>query len=110
VLLYSTYLGNNGGDRANGIALDGSGNAYVTGYTFSTNFPTTSPLQGSNAGGNDVFVTKINAAGSARVYSTYLGGSGHDYGYGIAVDGLGNAYVAGSTNSTDFPTMNPLQS
>ena len=78
--MYSTYLGGSGDDFGHGIAVDGSGNAYVTGYTNSTNFPTTNPLQASNGGGTDAFVTKINAAGSARVYSTYLGGSGDDVG------------------------------
>jgi len=109
ILLYSTYLGNSAGDRANSVAIDGAGNAYVTGLTPSMNFPTVNALQGANAGGNDMFVTKINAAGSARVYSTYLGGTGQDVGNGIAVDSVGNAYVSGSTSSFNFPTMNPLQ-
>jgi len=109
VFLYSTYLGGSSGDIGQGIAVDGAGNAYVTGYTFSTNFPTTNPVQAGNGGGNDVFVTKINAAGSARVYSTYLGGTGTDIGNAIAVDGSGNAYVTGYTTSTDFPTAKPLQ-
>jgi hypothetical protein len=109
VLVYSTYLGGSGADFGNGIAVDGSGNAYVTGFTNSTNFPTANPLQTSNAGSNDVIVTKINAAGSALVYSTYLGGSGDDGGSGIAVDGSGNAFVTGTTYSTNFPTANPLQ-
>ena len=79
-LVYSTYLGGSGNDYGNGIAVDGSGNAYVTGSTESTNFPTANPLQASNGGSSDAFVTKINAAGSALVYSTYLGGSGSDVG------------------------------
>jgi Beta-propeller repeat len=107
--VYSTYLGGSGSDLGQGIAVDGAGNAFVTGYTSSTNFPTTSPLQVSNGGSLDAFVTKINAAGSARVYSTYLGGSGDDEGFGIAVDGSGNAYVTGPTGSTNFPTTNPIQ-
>jgi beta-propeller repeat-containing protein len=108
--VYSTYLGGSGFDRGGGIAVDGSGNAYVTGSTNSTNFPTTDPIQASYGGGNgDAFVTKINAAGSALVYSTYLGGGGFDDGSGIAVDGSGNAYVTGGTGSTNFPTANPLQ-
>jgi hypothetical protein len=109
VLVYSTYLGGSGNDQGNGIAVDGAGNAYVTGTTASTNFPTTNPLQASNGGVGDAFVTKINAAGSALVYSTYLGGSGNDEGRGIAVDGAGNAYVTGTTTSTNFPTASPLQ-
>ena len=95
--------------KAYGIAVDGSGNAYVAGYTNSTNFPTVNPLQPANGGDFDAFVTKLNPTGSALVYSTYLGGSVTDYGLGIAADSSGNAYVAGYTNSTNFPTVNPLQ-
>src|SRR5579872_6189580 len=109
VLLYSSYLGGSALDQAFGIAVDGSGAAYVTGATASTNFPTTNALQPSNAGANVAFVTKINATGSALVYSTYLGGSGTDVGIGIAVDGTGAVYVTGSTQSTNFPTQLPLQ-
>lgn len=110
VLSYSTYLGGEGSEFGLGIAVDGSGNAYVAGFTDSPNFPTASPLQSANNGSVDVFVSKFNATGSALIYSTYLGGSGDDSDYGIGVDGSGNAYVAGSTDSTDFPTVNPLQS
>jgi hypothetical protein len=108
-LVYSTYLGGSAGDVGDGIAMDASGNAYVTGYTFSANFPTANPLQAANGGSSDAFVAKLNAAGSALVYSTYLGGSGDDEGVGIAVDASGNAYVMGDTTSTNFPTANPLQ-
>ena len=108
-IVYSTYLGGSGDDEGYGIAVDSSGNAYVTGTTNSTDFPTMNPLQASNAGGYDAFVSKLNASGSAIVYSTYLGGSGNDNGFGIAVDSSGNAYVTGATETTDFPTMNPLQ-
>jgi plastocyanin len=108
-LVYSTYLGGSGGDQGQGIAVDASGSAYVTGLTSSTNFPTANPLQAANGGANDAFVAKLNTAGSALVYSTYLGGSGDDFGDGIAVDALGNAYVTGLTGSTNFPTANPLQ-
>jgi len=107
-LLYSTHLGG-GGDLGSGIAVDSAGNAYVTGYTNSSNFPTASPLQAVYGGGYDAFVTKLNAAGSALVYSTYLGGSGREDGYGIAVDSVGNAYVTGSTASTNLPTANAFQ-
>jgi hypothetical protein len=107
-LAYSTFLG--GGDEDGlGIALDCSGNAYVTGATFSTNFPTAHPFQASLAGGEDAFVSKLNASGSALVYSTYLGGSGDDEAHAIAVDSSGSAYITGSTSSIDFPTVNPLQ-
>src|SRR5437588_2630085 len=105
VLVYSTYLEGSANDYGYGIAVDGSGNAYVTGYTISTNFPTTAgAFQTTPSGNNDAFVAKINPSGSALVYSTYLGGNANDNGYGIAVDGSGNAYVTGSTTSPDFPT------
>jgi hypothetical protein len=82
-----------------------SGNAYITGFTYSSDFPTTpGALQATLAGGSNAFVTKLNAAGSALLYSTYLGGSGYNFGGGIAIDGSGNAYVVGWTRSTDFPT------
>src|SRR4029077_16244938 len=108
-LVYSTYLGGGGVDYGYGIAVDSAGSAYVTGYTESINFPTMNPLQGGNGGLGDAFVSKLNPTGSALVYSTYLGGSGSDGGFGIAVDNSGSAYVAGSTASADFPTMNSLQ-
>jgi hypothetical protein len=86
-----------------GIAVDGSGYAYVTGYTDSTNYDVTpGAFQTTNGGGWDVFVTKLNATGTALVYSTYIGGSGDDVGYAIAVDGSGYAYVTGWTSSTDY--------
>jgi hypothetical protein len=113
-LIYSTYLGGSGSDNHFGggaIAVDGSGYAYVTGVTNSTDFPTLNPYQGTFQGGNyDVFVTKLSSSGNSLIYSTYLGGGGWDWGRGIAVDGSGNAYVIGETNSTDFPTLNPYQS
>src|SRR3990167_2290491 len=110
-LVYSTYLGGTGaGDIAYAVAVDAGGNAYVSGSTNSSNFPTVEPIQAVNAGGGDAFISKLNAAGSALVYSTYLGGStGDEHGYGIALDTAGNAYVTGQTNSTDFPTVMPFQ-
>jgi hypothetical protein len=108
-LVYSTFLGGSNYDVGHGIAVDKVGNAYVTGETNSTSFPTKNPLQPTYGGNQDAFVTEINVAGSALVYSTYLGGSNYEVGQGIAVDGSGNAYVAGFTESTDFPTKNPLQ-
>ncbi len=110
-LVYSTYLGGSTYDQGWGIALDASGDAYVTGYTESSDFPTTSnALQPTFGGGfDDAFVTELNATGTALVYSTFLGGSGNDEGNAIAVDAFGNAYVTGCTESSDFPTVNPIQ-
>jgi Bacterial Ig-like domain (group 3)/Beta-propeller repeat len=112
-LVYSTYLGGSGynGDQGFGIAVDSSGDAYVTGVTVSTDFPVTPGAFQTNFGGGDgdAFVSKLNPTGSALVYSTYLGGSQYDGGEDIVVDGSGNAYVTGSTISTNFPTMNPFQ-
>jgi Beta-propeller repeat len=104
-IVYSTFLGGSGSDSARGIAVDAAGNAYVTGSSSSTTFPGvgSGSLQPANGGGEDVFVTKINPTGTAIVYSTFLGGSGDDYGYSIAVDAAGNAYVTGGTLSAAFP-------
>ena len=108
-IVYGTFLGGSGLDSAGAVAVDTSGNAYVTGYTESFNFPNTNPLAGSFGGGTNAFVTKLNSAGSSFTYSTYLGGGGKDGAFGIAVDSGGNAYVLGQTDSTNFPTRNPLQ-
>ncbi len=105
-VLYSTYLGGTGDEYAMGLAVDASGNAYVAGQTSSSAFPgvSGSSIQPSNAGGvYDAFLTKINAAGSAITYSTFLGGSAEDTSTEVAVDGSGNAYLTGSTTSTSFP-------
>jgi hypothetical protein len=113
MLVYSTYLGGSGGDFGDGIAVDDRGNAYVTGDTTSTDFPTVNAVQPTLGGGSDAFldafVAKLTPQGSQLLYSTYLGGSGFDRGDGIAVDDRGNAYVAGNTTSTDFPTVNAVQ-
>lgn len=106
-LIYSTYLGGTGSESGLGIAVD-NGNAYVTGQTFSSDFPTLNPFQTSQ-GGVDAFVTKLSSSGNSLIYSTYLGGGDHDYGYGIVVDMLGYAYMTGYTVSSDFPTENPFQ-
>jgi hypothetical protein len=108
-LSYSTFLGGSARDSGVGIALDSAGNAYVAGYTDSTDFPLAVAFQASNRGGRDAFVTKLNTDGSAPVYSTYLGGGGDDSAYGIRVDSSDNAYVAGRTASSNFPTASPLQ-
>src|SRR3989441_4352037 len=103
-LVYSTYLGGSGEEVGEGIAVDAAGNAYVTGSTTSIDFPTANAVQPTFGGVRDAFVTKLNPAGSAVVYSTYLGGSDSDVALGIAVDTAGNAYVTGHTESVDFPT------
>ncbi len=108
-LVYSTFLGGNGTSDGFGIAVDSSGEAYVVGTTTSTNFPTANPIQSTFAGSQDAFVTKLNATGSALVYSTYLGGSSTDQGAGIAVSSSGNAYICGVTGSTNFPLVNAFQ-
>jgi hypothetical protein len=109
VLVYSTYLGGSGSDLGLGIAVDSAGNAYVSGRTRSANFPTLNPAQASSRDLYDGFVAKLNASGSAMVYSTYIGGSGGDALQGVAVDSSGNAYVTGATQSTDFPTARAVQ-
>jgi beta-lactam-binding protein with PASTA domain len=122
-LLYSTYLGGTGyGARGAGIAVDGFGDAYVTGNALTIDFPTTNgafqTLNKAAAAVNanptaysgNVFVTKLNPTGAALVYSTFVGGSTDDYGLGIALDGSGDAYVTGSTDSSDFPVVNAYQS
>jgi hypothetical protein len=104
-VVYSTYLGGNLDDAGNGIAVDGSGDAHVTGFTQSPNFSTTAgAFQSALAGDTDAFLTKLNPAGSALLYSTYLGGLAADTGNGIALDSGGNAYVAGTSASINFPT------
>jgi hypothetical protein len=102
---YSTFLGGTDGDGGYALALDREGNVYVSGVTNSFDFPTTpGAFDPSYNGGPDVFVTKLNAAGSALVYSTFLGGGGSEVGYAIAVDRAGRAHVTGQTSSQDFPT------
>lgn len=104
-LVYSTYLGGNSIQSGSGVAVDNVGNAYVTGGTFSTDFPITADaIQPSPSLNGDVFVTMLNPTGTGLIFSTYLGGSGSDVGRGIAIDGFGNTYITGSTFSTDFPT------
>ena len=106
-LVYSTFLGGSSDDEEGGdVAVDGSGCAYVTGYTASSDFPTQSAYDASYNGGYDVFVTKFSGAGNSLVYSTFLGGSGNEEGYSIAVDGSDCVYVAVTTSSSNFPTRN----
>ena len=109
-LVYSSYLAGSTLDFADKIAVSPGGNAYVTGQTYSSNFPTVLPTQAScnscSSSGSygTVFVTEMNVSGSAPVFSTFFGGTNYDEGVGIAVDPSGNAYVAGDTYSTDFTT------
>jgi hypothetical protein len=106
-LVYCGYIGGSGDDYGRGIAVDGSGNALITGKTYSTesSFPVAAGPDPTYNGGGDAFVAKVNASGTGLVYCGYIGGSGDEWGYGIGVDGAGNAYIAGDTNSTesDFP-------
>ena len=110
-LVYSTHVGGSGADIGNAIATDGTGNVYITGLTQSTNFPARNQFQ-TDQFSNDGFVTKLNtnvSGDASLVYSTYLGGNGLDEAAGIAADQTGNAYVTGTTESTDFPTRNGIQ-
>jgi len=102
-LIYSTYLGGSGSGYSRSIAVDSAGSAHVVGYTDSTDFPVKNALYPTLNGPEDAFVTKLSASGNALVYSTYLGGSGSDYGQGVAVDAGGDVYVTGQTYSSDFP-------
>lgn len=111
VLTYSTYLGGSGGEQSQGIAVDSQGSAYITGLTFSTDFPTTAGVaqntcKSCSGSKPDAFVSKLNTNGTALVYSTYVGGSDYDQPAGIAVDSNGNAVVGGYTWSVDFPLLN----
>ncbi|MGH9833549.1 MAG: SBBP repeat-containing protein [Blastocatellia bacterium] len=117
-IVYSTFLGGDRTDNGRGIAVDGQGAAYVTGYTLSTNFPHTNAMQPLYGGSGDAFVAKLNAAGTALIYSTFLGGSGSENSglasditpsCAIAVDSLGHAYVTGRTDSPNFPVVRAIQ-
>ncbi len=112
---YAAVFGGYGSDVATAVAVDAAGNAFVTGYASSTNFPVTKQdifgsLRATNSGYSDVFVIAFNPNASALIYSTYLGGSGGDYAYGIAVDSEDSAYIVGRTASTNFPVFNARQS
>jgi hypothetical protein len=111
-LVYSTYLGGNRYDKVNGITVNDHGEAYVTGYTMSTNFPVLNPYQPSllDTLTADVFITRLNSDGNGIISSTYLGGiTGGEQGMGIKLDDAGYIYMGGATNSRDFPTVNPYQ-
>ncbi|HXD29585.1 MAG TPA: SBBP repeat-containing protein [Pyrinomonadaceae bacterium] len=108
-LAYSTYLGGGDNDVASSIAIDGNGNAYVTGSTGSSNFPVLNAFQVSYGGNGDAFLSKVNPGGTALVYSTYLGGTNNESGNDVALDSALHAHVAGTTISTNFPIFNALQ-
>jgi hypothetical protein len=107
--VYSSYLGGDGNERIDDLAVDSAGNLFLTGRTDSTSFPISSPVQGSNAGLNDVFLSVVAASGDSLLYSTYLGGSGDDIGWGVGIDGQSNAYVVGQTLSGNYPVTGSLQ-
>jgi hypothetical protein len=111
-LIYSTLVGGAYTDSPTGIAVDTTGDAYITGYTESNNYPTANAVQASYTGGTcgaspcpDAFITEVNPQATALVYSTYLGGSGRNWGNGIALDSSTNAYVVGTTTSSNFPAI-----
>lgn len=108
-IVYSTYLGGNSNDTGSAIAIDSAGAAYIAGSTDSTNFPTSGAPQSHTGGSTDCFVSKLNPAGSALLYSTYLGGESIDLCRSIAVDSTGAAFVTGTTKSAGFPVASPLQ-
>ena len=117
-IVYATYLGGTGIDTLGGIAVDSAGSLYLTGTTASYDFPTTPgafatgyqcSVVGSITCGTKAFAAHLNPTGSSLEYSTYLGGSATDQGHAIAIDGAGNAYIAGETTSTDFPILHAIQ-
>jgi hypothetical protein len=110
VLTYSTYLGGSREERVAGVAFDAQGNMYVAGETGAMDFPVSSPADWHGRENWDAFVVKLNPAGDQFLYATYIGGSDYEAPKGLAIDGAGNAYVAGQTYSYDFPTINGIQS
>jgi hypothetical protein len=108
-VVYSSFLGGSGQETANSIALDPNGNVYVIGETNSSNFPTLNAYQSSLKAGKDAYVAKLNPSGNGLLYSSFLGGSGDETGFGLDVDSTGNAYLSGSTSSADFPILNGYQ-
>jgi hypothetical protein len=102
-MAYGTYLGGKGADQGNAVTVDGAGEAYVVGATASDDFPLARPMQSRLAGGTDAFAAKVAADGRQLDFSTYLGGSSNEVGHGVALDGAGSAYIAGSTSSKDYP-------
>jgi hypothetical protein len=109
-LIYSTFLGGSGDDGANGIAVNSAGDAFVAGATYSTDFPTVSPIQSASGGQQDAFVAELDSTGANLLFSTYLGGMGNDSATAIALDASGNVYVTGATGSPNFPVLGAIQS
>lgn len=109
-IAYSTTLGGSAEDSAQAVAVDSAGSAYIAGNTFSSDFPTINAVQSNAKGTSDAFVAKVNPAGNALVYSTYLGGTSHDRAWDIAIESSGSAYVVGTSYSSDFPSVNPIHS
>ena len=108
-LKYWTYFGGNGADALRHAAVNAAGEVWFTGETTSTNLPMVTPLRPVNAGGSDALLARLDGTGSTLLYSTYLGGSGNDYGYDLALDTSGNVYLGGNTASSDFPLVSPVQ-
>ncbi len=103
ILTYSSFVGGTDNDRGDAITVDNQGNAYACGYAYSLTYPTVVPAQAANAGTQDVVVSKLNAAGTALLYSTYLGGTAYEDCTGIALAANDDVFITGRTNSTDFP-------
>ena len=108
-LVYSTYLGGDNQERAQGLAVDSTGAAFVSGFTYSVDFPVTNAIQPTTTGRPDAFLAKLSPAGDHFLFATYLGGSAADYGQRVDLDSSGNPVVVGGTSSTDFPLVHPLQ-
>src|SRR5262249_37616848 len=110
VISYATYIGGTGMGTVTGVAVDSAGNLFATGWTEALNFPIAGAVQAANAGGVDAFVVKMNPAGNALLYATYIGGRGEDKSAAIAVDSSFQVYVTGSTASNNFPLVSPIRS
>jgi uncharacterized protein (TIGR03437 family) len=108
-VVFGAWIGGNGSDSASAISVDAGGNVYLAGTTSSLDFPLQNPLQATRSGSSDVFAAKIDSSGSALLYSTYIGGTGTESAPGLAVDGNGNLYLSGTTDSIDFPVVNAFQ-
>jgi hypothetical protein len=108
-VVYSTYIGGSSTDEAHSLAVDAGGNVYITGFTTSPNFPIVNGFQATRGGAQDAYFLKLNSAGNAIVFSSYLGGTADDRPFSLAIDPSNNIYIAGSTASGNFPTMNPYQ-